>query len=64
MALIYFRSERDSDFAWVLAYEFFWVFACQWIMVYAFLTCPPSRGLDYPGRDREGYLCETTPGLP
>jgi hyaluronan synthase len=39
MALIYFRSERDSDFAWVVAYEFFWVFACQWIMVYAFLTC-------------------------
>jgi hyaluronan synthase len=39
MALIYFRSERDSDFAWVLAYEFFWIFACQWIMVYAFLTC-------------------------
>jgi hyaluronan synthase len=39
MALIYFRSERDSDFAWVVAYEFFWIFACQWIMVYAFLTC-------------------------
>ena len=39
MALIYFRSERDSDFAWVVAYEIFWIFACQWIMVYAFLTC-------------------------
>ena len=39
MALIYFRSERDSDFAWVVAYEVFWIFACQWIMVYAFLTC-------------------------
>jgi hyaluronan synthase len=39
MALIYFRNERDSDFAWVVAYEFFWIFACQWIMVYAFLTC-------------------------
>lgn len=39
MAAIYFRSERDSDFAWVIAYEFFWVLACQWIMPYAFLTC-------------------------
>jgi len=39
MALIYFRNDRDSDFAWVVAYEFFWIFACQWIMVYAFLTC-------------------------
>jgi hyaluronan synthase len=39
MALIYFRNERDSDFAWVLGYEFFWIFGCQWIMVYAFLTC-------------------------
>ena len=39
MAAIYFRNERDSDFAWVLAYEFFWIFACQWVMPYAFLTC-------------------------
>lgn len=39
MAVIYFRSERDSDFAWVIAYEFFWVLTCQWIMPYAFLTC-------------------------
>ena len=39
MAAIYFRSERDSDFAWVIAYEFFWVLACQWIMPCAFLTC-------------------------
>jgi hypothetical protein len=39
MAFIYFRNERDSDLAWVVAYEFFWIFACQWIMVYAFLTC-------------------------
>jgi hyaluronan synthase len=39
MAAIYFRSERDSDFAWVIAYEFFWVMTCQWIMPYAFLTC-------------------------
>lgn len=39
MAAIYYRSERDSDYAWVIAYEFFWVLACQWIMPYAFLTC-------------------------
>ena len=39
MAVIYYRNERDSDLAWVVAYEFFWIFACQWIMPYAFLTC-------------------------
>jgi hypothetical protein len=39
MAAIYSRSERDSDFAWVVAYELFWILACQWIMPYAFLTC-------------------------
>ena len=39
MAAIYYRNERDSDLAWVLAYEFFWIFACQWIMPYAFVTC-------------------------
>jgi hyaluronan synthase len=39
MALIYVRNERDSDFAWVVAYECFWILACQWIMPYAFLTC-------------------------
>jgi hyaluronan synthase len=39
MALIYLRNEMDSDFAWVVAYECFWILACQWIMPYAFLTC-------------------------
>lgn len=39
VAAIYFRHERDSDFAWVVAYEFFWILTCQWIMPYAFLTC-------------------------
>ena len=39
MAAIYFRNERDSDFAWVLVYELFWILTCQWIMPYAFLTC-------------------------
>jgi hyaluronan synthase len=39
MAAIYLRNEEDSDFAWVFAYEFFWILACQWIMPYAFLTC-------------------------
>ncbi|HSR13343.1 MAG TPA: glycosyltransferase [Thermodesulfobacteriota bacterium] len=39
MALIYIRNEGDSDFAWVVAYECFWILACQWIMPYAFLTC-------------------------
>jgi hyaluronan synthase len=39
MAIIYCRNERDSDFLWVILYEFFWVSSCQWIMPYAFLTC-------------------------
>jgi len=39
VAAIYFRHERDSDFAWVVAYEFFWILTCQWIMPYAILTC-------------------------
>ena len=39
MAFIYYWNERDSDFAWVIAYEFFWILTCQWIMPYAFLTC-------------------------
>jgi hyaluronan synthase len=39
MTAIYFRNERDSDLAWIVAYEFFWILACQWIMPYAFLTC-------------------------
>ena len=39
MTLIYLRNEKDADFAWVIAFEFFWVLTCQWIMPYAFLTC-------------------------
>ncbi len=39
MAAIYFRAEKDSDAAWVVVYEIFWFFACQWIMPYAFFTC-------------------------
>ena len=39
MSTIYLRNEKDSDFAWVVAYEFFWILACQWIMPYAFITC-------------------------
>ena len=39
LAIIYYRNEKDSDFAWVIAYEFFWVLSCQWIIPYAFLTC-------------------------
>lgn len=39
LAVIYYCNEKDSDFAWVIAYEFFWVLSCQWIIPYAFLTC-------------------------
>jgi hyaluronan synthase len=55
MALIYFRSERDSDFAWVVAYEVFWIFACQWIMVYAFLTCRRQGAWITRGETRRAF---------
>ena len=61
MALIYFRNEKDSDFLWVIVYEFFWVVACQWIIPYAILTCrrqgdwitrgPAKRSCAPTGRD-------------
>jgi hyaluronan synthase len=61
MAAIYFRNERDSDFAWVVAYEFFWIFACQWIMPYAFLTCRRqgawmTRGVEKRRTNKMGTL--------
>ncbi len=39
LAAIYYRNEKDTDFAWVIVYEFFWLLSCQWIIPYAFLTC-------------------------
>ncbi len=38
LAIIYYCIERDSDFIWIIAYNFFWFFSCQWIMPFAFLT--------------------------
>jgi hyaluronan synthase len=59
MALIYFRSERDSDFAWVVAYEVFWIFACQWIMVYAFLTCRRQGAWITRGETKRAFSAES-----
>ncbi|MDE2010027.1 MAG: hypothetical protein KGJ09_08125, partial [Candidatus Omnitrophica bacterium] len=39
LAAIYYTAEKDTDFVWVIAYGFFWVLSCQWIIPYAFLTC-------------------------
>jgi len=35
MAAIYYRNEKDSDWIWLLFYEFFWVTCLAWIMPYA-----------------------------
>lgn len=37
-AFIYNVNERDSDWLWLIAYEFFWVTCLWWILPYAFLT--------------------------
>jgi len=38
MATIYYRNERDSDWIWLLAYEFFWIISLSWVMPYAALS--------------------------
>jgi hyaluronan synthase len=38
MAWIYWRNERDSDWVWLFAYQFFWVPCVSWIIPYAALT--------------------------
>jgi hyaluronan synthase len=38
VAFIYYRNERDSDWIWLLVYEFFWIFCLSWIMPFALLT--------------------------
>lgn len=38
MAAIYYRNERDSDWIWILAYEFFWIVSLSWVMPYAALS--------------------------
>jgi hyaluronan synthase len=38
MAAVYYRNERDHDWIWLMAYEFFWVIGLAWIMPYAALT--------------------------
>lgn len=35
---IYYANERDSDWVWLVAYQFLWVFGLSWIMPYAALT--------------------------
>lgn len=38
MAYIYYRNEKDSDWIWILFYEFFWVTCLAWIMPWAAMT--------------------------
>lgn len=38
MALVYVRCQKDSDWVWLLLYEFFWVTCLAWIMPYALFT--------------------------
>jgi hyaluronan synthase len=44
-SLIYYRNERDSDWAWMFAYKFFWVACLAWILPYAALTLRNTRWL-------------------
>jgi hyaluronan synthase len=64
MALIYYRNERDSDFAWVILYEFFWVLTCQWVMPYAFLTCRRQGTWITRGSENISVNDEKVPSLP
>ncbi|RIK63261.1 MAG: glycosyl transferase family 2 [Planctomycetota bacterium] len=53
VAAIYYVNERDSDWLWLIVYEFFWVTCLWWILPYAFATlrktgwltrsCGPAR---------------------
>ena len=38
VSAIYYRNERDGDWVWLLAYQFFWVACLSWIIPYAALT--------------------------
>lgn len=44
-AFIYYVNERDSDWLWLIVYEFFWVTCLWWILPYAFLTLRNTRWL-------------------
>lgn len=55
MSVIYFRNERDSDWVWLLTYQFFWVACLSWIIPYAAMTLRNTgwltRGAPDPGDD-------------
>lgn len=38
VAVIYYVNERDSDWVWLMIYEFVWVASLWWIIPYAFAT--------------------------
>ncbi len=38
MSLIYYMNERDSDWVWLIIYEFFWVACLSWVIPYACVT--------------------------
>lgn len=38
IAVIYYINERDSDWVWLIVYQFVWVGALWWIIPYAFAT--------------------------
>jgi len=38
VSMIYFANERDTDWVWLIVYEFFWAVGFWWIVPYAMLT--------------------------
>lgn len=38
VAVIYYINERDTDWVWLVVYEFVWVTSLWWIMPYAFVS--------------------------
>jgi hyaluronan synthase len=38
MSLIYYMNEKDSDWVWLFAYEYFWTAALSWIIPWAAMT--------------------------
>lgn len=50
VAAIYYINERDSDWLWLVVYEFFWVACLWWIIPYAFATLRSTGWLTRGGQ--------------
>lgn len=60
MAAIYYRNERDRDWVYLFAYQFFWVACLSWIIPYAAATIGCNGWLTRCVRNRP-RAAESTP---